>query len=150
MVPDGRLELLQEIWIMAIVVAALDAWACSWATEDATYLVLAEVFQKTAVRQLDNGSYVDDGKRAKPLRADIGFWRVKAQDRGLHNVINSDIQLWKPSTGLKRSWDTTRHYSNEMAELIKLLIWLLDPSQDFVAGGTLRYIMLLSMTLQNF
>jgi hypothetical protein len=122
---------LPEIWIMAIIVAALDAWASPVPighVEQHTHLVLTEVFQNLLGRLLGPGSFVEGGVRAKPLSADISFWRIYAQDRGLDVAMGSLIQSWLPFSSLGPFSGTTRNYILEMPEIIQLLTSLLKPS----------------------
>jgi hypothetical protein len=125
---------------MVIVVAALDAWTSSGPADPAapedilgqhTNLILAEVFQFVEARVFPENHYINNGLGRKLLRADIGFWRAHAKDRGIDVAMASAIRSEPALSGLKSSSDTTRNYSTEMVELVKLLIWLLetrDPS----------------------
>jgi hypothetical protein len=119
---------------MAIVVAALDAWASSGPADLAppadiigryTHLILAEVFQLVEGRIFDRNYYINDGPRAKLLCADIGFWRVHARHRGLDVAMTSALRNYLALSRLKSSSNTTRDYSAEMAELGAFLIRLL-------------------------
>jgi hypothetical protein len=119
-------ELLPEIWIMSIVVAALDTWTISRVADGTTRRVLAQVFENMRGGGLGPGCYTDDnGTRAKQLAADIGFWRVHAQDRGLDAGMASAIKSWQSSSTYDFSFVTQADSSNN--RLKKLFTWLLGP-----------------------
>jgi hypothetical protein len=131
--------LLPQIWIMAILVAALDAWTSSIPVidleddvEQHTHLILAEALQTLFIGSLNAlppGSFVTNGIRADLLRADISFWRVHAQDRGIGVAMASAIQSFPPLSILKSSPGITRDYLSEKMELAMLFRWLLGISK---------------------
>jgi hypothetical protein len=121
---ESETDLLPEIWLMSIVVAALDTRAISRVADDTTQQVLAEVFENWHDGNLGPGCYIDDnGIRAKRLAADIGFWRVHAQDRGIDAAMASAIKIWQSSPTYDFSFVTLAYSKNN--DLTKLVTWLL-------------------------
>jgi hypothetical protein len=81
-------------------VAAIDAWTSSGPADPAdpedilgqhTNLVLAVAFQFVEARVFPENHYINNSPGKKLLRADIGFWRAHAKDRGIDVAMASAI-----------------------------------------------------------
>lgn len=130
---SDQTALLPQIWVMAIVVAVLDAWSSSGRKDDFrqnVQLILAAVFQQLEGQGTSSDDYyIDYGPRAKMLSADISFWRVHAHHRRIDLAI--DLALRRKQC-LPPSSPGSTQYSAEMAAVVSFFIWLLDSGDTSV------------------
>lgn len=98
-------------------------------TDSPTDRLLTEVFEYISRNRLNPGSYTDNGTRAKQLAADIGFWRVHAQDRGIDVALAVTFKISQSSFGNDFSFDVNKAFP-EIDGLTKLFTWLLCPKTN--------------------